>query len=210
MALAPLVWLVDGAALDDAQLAGYLHWLSPSEQTRYGAFVRRERRRQFVIGRVLLRQMLGRLLDLPAEGVVLQERTAAAPQLDHPAAAAIGLSISHSGPWVACAASLDSKVGLDIEVVDPARDIGALAEQAFTQEERDWLAARPLASRTRDFYDMWCAQEARIKLGRASALHTAALGTAQLAIALCCSTVQTQAPALVLRALDDQSTPKSK
>ncbi|SHG68555.1 4'-phosphopantetheinyl transferase superfamily protein [Massilia sp. CF038] len=210
MALAPQVWLVDGAPLDDARLAGFTHWLSAGEQARYRAFVRQARRRQFLIGRVLLRQMLGQMLNLAPERVVLQERPGAAPQLDHPDAAAIGLSIAHSGPWVACTASLECKLGLDIEVLDPARDIGALAAQAFDAQACAWLAARPEASRLRDFYAMWCAQEARIKLGPSPAQHVVALDTAALAIAVCSSSALAQVPALLPRCLFDQSTPKSK
>lgn len=164
MASAPLLWLVDSTALDSAALAPFMGWLSPSELSRYHGFTRPLRQRQFLVGRVLLRQALGELLGMPGQALVLTERRANAPLLDLPDSEHIGLSISHSGPWVACAVSGESLLGLDIEVVDPTRDLDALAEQAFEPASVAWLRARPASSRVRDFYHLWCAREARIKL----------------------------------------------
>lgn len=164
MASAPLLWLADASALDDAALAPLTGWLGPSELQRYAGFTRPLRRRQFLVGRVLLRQALGALLGVPASVIALVERRGNAPLLDRAGCAHIGFSISHSGPWVACAVSDESLLGLDIEVVDPARDLHALAAQAFETADIAWLQARPDSSRVRDFYDMWCAKEARIKL----------------------------------------------
>jgi 4'-phosphopantetheinyl transferase len=201
MPLTPLLWLVDGGTLSEARMERYLGWLSLGEMQRYRAFTRSERRRQFLIGRVLLRQALGTLLGLDGCAIVLAERPGAAPWLERAGGETIGFSISHSGRWIACAASLDCQLGLDIEVIDPARDIAALAEQAFDAQDIDWLRARPETGRTRDFYDLWCAQEARIKLGDASGacIH---VPHPELAIALCSAQPLQPPPRLSLRSLD--------
>lgn len=200
MQLTPQLWLLDASAHDDAQLATYLGWLSAGELQRYGRFTRPARRRQFLAGRILLRQLLGSLLGVDGADIVLSEQPGAAPRLEHPASEAIGFSISHSGRWVACAASLDTKLGLDIEVIDPARDIAALARQAFSEEEIKALEQRAQAERLDGFYALWCAQEAGIKLGTASAacFH---LQHADLAIALCSARHLEQAPRPTVRAL---------
>ncbi len=204
MPLTALVWLTDAAALADDDLAGYAAWLSAGELRRHGGFTRRLRQRQFLIGRVMLRQALGRLLGVPGRAVALGERTGAAPRLDWPRNAAVGYSISHSGRWVACAASLDARIGLDIEVIDPARDLPALAEQAFDPAENTWWRARPAAGRTRDFYELWCAREARFKLEpemgeMGDCIH---LFHDELAVALCSSRQLAQPPRLTLHALE--------
>jgi 4'-phosphopantetheinyl transferase len=201
MTAAPLVWLVDGRAVSDVALAGFMGWLSPGEMARHGAFSRRLRQRQFLIGRVLLRQLLGSLLGIPAASIRLLERRGEAPRLDRADSAGLGLSISHSGPWVACAANPHSLLGLDIEVLDPARDMHALAAQAFDAAENEWLGMRPASGRLRDFYNLWCAKEARFKLHseKGECVH---LFHDELAIAVCHEQPLDQLPLLQLRSLD--------
>jgi 4'-phosphopantetheinyl transferase len=142
---------------------------------------------------------LGALLGMDGADIVLTEQPGAAPRLALSGSESIGFSISHSGRWVACAASLDTKLGLDIEVIDPARDIAALAQQAFDAERIDRLNACPDAQRTDLFYALWCAQEAEIKLGEAGAACFQARH-ADLAIALCSGRRLERAPPLELQA----------
>lgn len=180
-----IVRLLDAGSLDDGVLARCIDWLDDSERERLARFVRRERRTQFIAGRVLARRTLGAVLDVAPETVRLVERPGAAPALAVPDAGAAGFSISHSGSWIACAASATGRIGLDVEVVDPARDIDALAAQAFDASQQAWLAARPAASRLADFYRIWSTLEARFKLGAAAAA-TFDLSRPGLSIVLCC------------------------
>jgi 4'-phosphopantetheinyl transferase len=180
-----IVRLLDAGALDDGVLARCAIWLDDSERQRLARFVRRERRNQFIAGRVLARRTLAAVLGVAPETVRLVERPGAAPALAAPDAGTAGFSISHSGPWIACAASATGRVGLDVEVVDPARDIDALAAQAFDASQQAWLAARPAATRVADFYRAWSTLEARFKLGTASAA-TFDLSRPRVAIVVCC------------------------
>ncbi|MGI4846085.1 MAG: 4'-phosphopantetheinyl transferase family protein [Janthinobacterium lividum] len=164
-----LVWLADIASLSPSRLAHYAGWLGESERERYARFARPARRRQFVAGRALLRLALGRLLAVDPAGILLQERPGQAPLLVHPAHGAPGFSISHSGTLVACAASTVTRVGLDIERMDPARDLLALAAQVFSPEAVARLEGCGTEERTAMFYRMWCLHEASIKLGGPSA-----------------------------------------
>jgi 4'-phosphopantetheinyl transferase len=156
--------------------------LSDSERAR--EFARPQRRRQFVAARALLRIAAGALLDVPPQSVAFGGQAGRAPWLVAPAVALPGVSVSHSGSWVACAISGDTALGVDIEVKDPARDVAALAEQAFDAATCGRLAALPPARRMEAFYAEWSAQEARVKLG-VPAAACIALPHAQLAIALC-------------------------
>jgi 4'-phosphopantetheinyl transferase len=181
---AAIVRLLDARTLDDGVLAGHATWLDDSERARLDRFVRRERRNQFIAGRVLARRTLGAVLGVAPETVRLVERPGAAPALAVPDAGAAGFSISHSGPWIACAASATGRIGLDIEVVDPARDIDALAAQAFDASQQAWLAMRPTATRSADFYRMWSTLEASYKLGTTAAA-TFDLSRPGLSIVVC-------------------------
>jgi 4'-phosphopantetheinyl transferase len=164
-----LLWLVDTGALSGAALDGYAGWLGDSERERCARFVRAERRRQFIVGRVLLRHALGRLLRVAPRSIALRERPGQAPALDTPAPGGVGFSISHSGPWVACAASAVCALGLDIERLDAQRDVLALAQQALGPEAVAQLVAIEGQERVDAFYRLWCLHEARIKLGEPSA-----------------------------------------
>jgi 4'-phosphopantetheinyl transferase len=199
MAASALVHLVDGRAIADAQLDAYLGWLGAGEMARYQRFLRRERRRQFVIGRVLARQALGELLGVAPRALLIDDRPGQAPLLAGPHSTT-SFSISHSGPWIACAVSADSALGIDIEQFDGARDIDALAAHAFDAERCAWLAARPAHSRLRDFYNLWSAHEARIKLGAQPAM-TVELSHPDLSVVLCSAVALSQPPQLRPRAL---------
>ncbi|PWF41558.1 4'-phosphopantetheinyl transferase family protein [Massilia glaciei] len=189
--------LVDGKDVPDDAFGPFLSWLSDSEQARLGRFVRRERRRQFLIGRVLLRRMLGRVLGMEASLVPLLERHGQAPQLAMADCEAVGFSLSHSGPWVACAVSAGTALGLDIEMRDGARDLAALAAQAFDAHENAWLAARPQADRVHDFYRLWSAKEAQYKLHAPSA-QCISLEHAELSVSLCSAQPLARVPSLAL------------
>jgi 4'-phosphopantetheinyl transferase len=176
------VWLADIGALDDARLDVYRHWLSDSERSR--GFARPQRRRQFIAARALLRIAAGDLLGVPPQAVVLGGQAGRAPWLITPAVALPGLSVSHSGDWVACALSTQTPLGLDIEVKDAGRDVEALAEHAFDAATCARLASLPPAARQQAFYAAWSVQEARIKLGMEPAACVE-VPHAALAIALC-------------------------
>lgn len=179
------VWLLDTRTLNEDALAPFAAWLDASEATRMAAFVRPARRRQFLAGRALARQVLGRLLGMAPQAIRLVDRPGDAPMLVLPGPGQAGFSISHSGPWVACAASANMRVGLDIEVIDVSRNLEELAAQAFSPQQQAWLAARPDATRERDFYLLWSAAEAQFKL-KVPCEDQIELAHPALSVVLCC------------------------
>jgi 4'-phosphopantetheinyl transferase len=193
-----LVWLLDTGTLADETLAGHADWLAASERERLSRFLRPSRRRQYVAGRVLARCVLAQALGVDARSIRLDEKHGAAPVLVEPSDGHAGFSISHSGRWVACAASASTRVGLDIEIIDAARDTNALAEQAFDDSRRDWLAARPDETRLRDFFHLWSSMEARFKLGTAAASEFF-LSTPVLSVVLCCEQAVFEKPVLEVK-----------
>lgn len=191
VAVAAWLWLADADSVTAATLQRYHSWLSAGEAVRHQRFVRPQRRRQFLIGRGLLRMALGRLLAMVPQDVQLEERSANAPRLVAPVVhgGLPGFSISHSGRWVACAVSAHSALGLDIEMKAAGRDFDGLAQQAFDAGALvrwDGLRAQPIALRIDGFYQLWSEQEARFKLGLAAAAgHCVVLPHAELAVVLC-------------------------
>ncbi|MES2260677.1 MAG: 4-phosphopantetheinyl transferase [Pseudomonadota bacterium] len=196
------IWLADAGGASEEQLAAYLSWLGPGEVARHARFVRPLRRRQFLVGRALLRMALGRLLEVAPADVALDQQPGCAPHLVSPddARAVAGLSVSHSGRWAACAVSAQTQLGLDIEVMNAGRDLAALAEQAFDAAACARLAALSPALRVPAFYEMWSEQEARIKLGaggeEGAQGSCIALPHPELSIVLCSAQALAEVPKL--------------
>src|SRR5476649_106411 len=177
------LWLINTAAIGEDQVQAVLPLLSVSEAARYRRFVRPQRQRQFLIGRVLLRRALCTVLDLPADALTVEEHVGHAPRVHLPAGVAPpGFSISHSGDWVACAVS----------------DSTALGEQSFDAIELAALGMEPESRRMAAFYRMWSSKEARYKLGVGSdaAASCIALAHPALSIVVCSAQPLATAPAI--------------
>ena len=196
-------WMVDADAVTDAELQRLRGWLSPGEMARHQRFVRAQRQRQFVAGRVLLRMALGRLLGVTPQEIRLEEQVGKAPRLAAPMLKGTqpGFSIAHSGRWVACAVSAQTALGLDIEMKDGARDLNALAAQAFDSVEMSqWarLQGLPDDQRVEGFYRLWSEKEARFKLGISAGGHCIELPHPELSIVLCTEKPLERPPAIEL------------
>jgi 4'-phosphopantetheinyl transferase len=154
----------NGVTEDD--LAFFKRQLGGSETDRLLSFVRPERRRQFLLGRILLRFAVSHLTGLPVDAIGVVERPDNAPRLVFPDAQHLkpNFSLSHSRNWVACVVSCAVTLGLDIEVNDPARDIDEMSEIVFHPNARLRLSALSRAERVASFYDLWCEKEALHKL----------------------------------------------
>lgn len=192
------LWMVDADAVTEADLQRYRGWLSASEMARHQRFVRAQRQRQFIIGRVLLRAALARALGVAPQDVQLEEQVGKAPRLSAPVlkGGTPGFSIAHSGRWVACAVSTGTALGLDIELRDGGRDLEALAAQAFGPEEMahwDRMRRLPEAERCAGFYRLWSEKEARFKLGAAGG-HCVSVPHAELSVVLCSEKPLARAP----------------
>jgi 4'-phosphopantetheinyl transferase len=113
------------------------------------------RRTQYLAGRALLRFALERETRGPARSHRLTTRPGG--KLD--CAGGPGISLSHSGRWVACAIASEGDVGIDVEVPDSRRRTHDIASAHFARAERDWLATAPRYA----FYWLWVLKEAYLK-----------------------------------------------
>lgn len=192
------LWMVDADAVADADLLRFRDWLSAGELARYQRFVRAQRLRQFVVGRVLLRTALGRLLNVEPREIQLEEQVGKAPLLVSPVVKGglPGFSIAHSGRWVACVVSARTALGLDIEMRDAGRDLAALAAQAFDAREMERWEGLPAARRVDGFYRMWSEKEARFKLGGGAGGHFVAVPHDELSVVVCSELPLDEAPVI--------------
>ncbi|MFJ2986703.1 4'-phosphopantetheinyl transferase family protein [Collimonas sp. NPDC087041] len=165
-----VLWLVDANAVSDADAAALTACLSDAEMSRYQRFVRKVRQREFLLGRVLLRFVASRTAGIDFDAIDIVESPGLAPLLQFPAALPLlaerefSFSLSHSRGRVACATSLDTPLGLDIEALDASRNVDAVGREAFSDAESRWLSSRPQADKVAAFYGLWSDKEALYKL----------------------------------------------
>ncbi|MDR2874708.1 MAG: 4'-phosphopantetheinyl transferase superfamily protein [Methylobacillus sp.] len=145
----------------------FLPTLDEQDRIRCERLLTEKRKRQFLAGRILLKQAVGDMLQIPAKEVRVITKegipSATTCQSGISPATIPAVSLSHSGSWIACAVS-SAYVGIDIEIPDPARDVLEMARQAFLPDERAWLAAQPEMAQKHAFYHLWTAKEAQYKL----------------------------------------------
>jgi 4'-phosphopantetheinyl transferase len=108
-----------------------------------------------------LREILARYLDRPAGEVELEMGDSGKPRL--PGDERLHFNLSHSGDLVAVAVALDREVGVDVERIDPGRDVLKLAPRALAPEDADAVAAAAAEERSALFHQAWARREAVAK-----------------------------------------------
>jgi len=130
---------------DEAELNQRAHSLSADERERMQRFQHHEVRGHFIIGRDLLRQLLGAYLNA----------TPSAPML--------GFNLAHSGNVVVVALARGREVGVDIERMRRLNDWRLVAERIFSPRELKELHSLPESKQREAFFNGWTRKEAYLK-----------------------------------------------
>ncbi|MDR1312065.1 MAG: 4'-phosphopantetheinyl transferase superfamily protein [Burkholderiaceae bacterium] len=155
------IWIAHTGVLEE--VAGLSPLLDSREISRSLSFARSARRKQFLLGRILLKLAIADLLEFPPQQIDISERGVLVPRI--PSRYHLpGLCLSHSGERVACTVSRDTVLGLDIETRDDTRDISGISRLAFHAEERTYVETRTGRDRISAFYAVWTRKEALYKL----------------------------------------------
>jgi 4'-phosphopantetheinyl transferase len=127
--------------------------LSPDERERARRFRFELHRRCFLIGRGLLRTLLGRYLCVPPGTLLFHYGPFGKPALA--AEGPLRFNVSHSGELLLIAVTLNRAIGVDIEQIHRDRAVGEIAEHFFSLNERNTLAALPDHVRHDAFFNCW-------------------------------------------------------
>jgi len=150
---APWLWLaeIDPATRTD-WIDAHTAWLSSSEQARLQRILRPERRAQLMAGHILLRHLVAARSGLAAGNVQIRSNPDGRPELV--GRADLQPSIAHSKRWVAALLDAgDAAVGVDIEFMQPERQIEKIVQLACSVE----------AGSREQAYLVWVQREAQIK-----------------------------------------------
>jgi 4'-phosphopantetheinyl transferase len=159
-------WTRDEGALDlwlaplGALAAEDLAVLSGDERER----VERQRRAAtptFGAARAVLRRVLARYVGAAPEALVFRYGEYGRPALALDVA--LDFNLSHSGSLALIAVAHGARVGVDLQRVEPGRDLRALANRFFAEAEAASLLGLEGEALAREFFRLWCCKEAYVK-----------------------------------------------
>jgi 4'-phosphopantetheinyl transferase len=139
--------------------------LSIDERSRRDRLRFEADRRDFTIAHDLLRRSLSRHADIsPADWRFVTDEHGK-PSIDStdPQASALSFGLSHTRGFVACAVTSKGLVGIDVERIDPSRQIEEIADRYFAEKESAWLSQSPDDLRPVRFAELWTMKEAFLK-----------------------------------------------
>jgi 4'-phosphopantetheinyl transferase len=117
---------------------------------------------RWTASRWALRSLLSRYLNEAPGTIALAEGSHGKPVLAD-APERLAFNLSHSGGLALAAFTVGRQVGVDVEAIDPDRDVLALAARALDPEAAAAVRATAPASRTAAFHEAWARHEARLK-----------------------------------------------
>jgi 4'-phosphopantetheinyl transferase len=135
--------------------------LPPQDRARAEEFLRPEAAGRWVASRWALRRVLSAYLDEPPAGLTIGFGEDGKPRLVD--GGGLEFNLSHAGELVLVAVSLGRPVGVDVERVEPTRDLLALADRALGEEDVAKVRSAAPAERAAAFYERWVRHEARLK-----------------------------------------------
>jgi 4'-phosphopantetheinyl transferase len=149
---------------DDAEVGRFKGLLSPDEQARANRFHFDRDRRRFIVGRGILRSLLGQYLQRDPALIQFDYGAHGKPRLGQAMAAPdVRFNLAHSQALALIAFSRGRELGVDIEAVRPISDADRVAERYFSPNERQRFRDLPQAQKLEAFYSCWTRKEAFIK-----------------------------------------------
>jgi 4'-phosphopantetheinyl transferase len=157
--------MIDGvhiwrAALDEAGWPGPER-LPAHERDRASSFLREEACRRWVAARWALRRVLAGYLDEPPAAIEIELGRGGKPRLR--GSRAVEFNLSHSGGLALVAVTEGREIGVDVEMVDPGRDLADLARRALPEDAVLAVEAAREPERAAVFYAAWTRHEASVK-----------------------------------------------
>jgi 4'-phosphopantetheinyl transferase len=138
--------------------------LSEDERSRASRFYFERDRKHFIIGRGLLRTILGRYLNIEPTQLQFCYSSRGKPALaDVGDNSTLQFNLSHSHGLVLYGVTRDRKIGIDLEQIHPTSDVEKLAERFFSPRESATIRSLPPNQKQEAFFHAWTCKEAYLK-----------------------------------------------
>ena len=157
------IWRVS-LTMSQGEIDRFSRLLASDEQEKAGRYRFEKDRNQFIIGRGLLRTLLGCYLGCEPRHVSFRYSSYGKPSLGEPlASSGLQFNLSHSHQLALLAFTYTRDIGIDIEYMRPNVEFEQLAEHFFAPEECAVLRSVAPSARAETFYNCWTRKEAYIK-----------------------------------------------
>jgi len=157
------VWrtVLDQPAAEVAQFAGLL---TADEQLRANRFHFEQDRQRFIVGRGILRTLLGRYVGCPGGKLQFSYGARGKPALASPTTEPpLYFNLAHSGGLAVIALAYHQELGVDVEQIRPITDMEQIVRRFFAAPEQAALLGLPVEQRQEAFFNGWTRKEAYLK-----------------------------------------------
>ena len=155
------VWMV---SLDrnPSELDSLRQTLTLDEQKRADCFRFQKHRDRFIVGRGVLRTILGRYLDQHPNQLRFQYTPYGKPTLSTETEI-LSFNLSHSHDLALYAVTQKREIGVDVEFIRKDINLLGIAKRCFSEREYAQLQALPQSCQLQTFFNCWTRKEAFIK-----------------------------------------------
>lgn len=136
--------------------------LTPDEQKRANRFRFEKHRDRFIVGRGVLRTILGGYLDRHPDQLRFQYAPYGKPSLSAEVDA-LSFNLSHSHDLALYAVTKEREIGVDVEFIRKNINLLGIAKRLFSEREYAQLQSLPQSCQLQIFFDCWTRKEAFIK-----------------------------------------------
>jgi 4'-phosphopantetheinyl transferase len=152
------VW---SASLDTEDSSRFYYLLSEDEKKRAARLKSRSAASGQIIGRGILRLLLGKYIGVNPRDLVFSKNPFGKPFLSNPMDSAIRFNLTHSGSLLLIAIGKGKQIGIDVEKIEENIDFSGISSLVFSSDEQRSLSRsnNPIL----DFYALWTAKEAILK-----------------------------------------------
>lgn len=154
------VWAIQLSA-PPIPASALLPLLSVTERERAARFRVADDRMRAVVGRGMLRVILGACTARPPEAVELSTDAFDRPIMQQ--STEIDFNVSHSGDWILIGVAANTRIGVDVEQIRPVADVSDLVQRFFAPAEAAIISSLHGEQQDVAFFDCWTRKEAYVK-----------------------------------------------
>jgi 4'-phosphopantetheinyl transferase len=137
--------------------------LTTRERERARRFRFEDDRSRAIIGRGMLRMVLGGWTGVEPDKIELVESPHGRPLLRDPGMTDLHFNVAHSGEWILIGVADGARIGVDVEQIRPVADVASLTAHFFAPGEAAAIRSLRGEEQMTAFFDVWTRKEAYVK-----------------------------------------------
>jgi len=146
-----------------SQVEQLIQILSEDEKNRANRFHFESDKTRFIIGRGLLRLILGRYFEIEPDQLQFSYSPTGKPALVSIGNTNVQFNLSHSEEMILYAFTRDRFIGIDLEYLRPIPNLKQLIQQFFSVAETSAILSLPVSDQQLAFLQTWTCKEAYLK-----------------------------------------------